>query len=144
MSVKNKRMKTLKQYRYVLSAILALTALVLIRAHHPGIFRYNAVKWAEPSVTGENIITTGEILSADEKILIVKLDASCQAPDVSGASVVSADPHAILEGDYFRKVRKNRGPVVLCSDDVSVSARVWKVLSEMGIRKLYILKKDPA
>jgi hypothetical protein len=144
MSVKNTTMKALKQYKYVLAACLVLAALVLIRAWNPGIFRYDAVKWAMPSAAGENIMTQDELSTAGEGLLIVMLDTSCTAPDLSGAAVIAADPQTVLEGETFRKIRKNKSPVILCAGDTSVSARVWMVLSEMGIRELYILKKDPA
>jgi hypothetical protein len=144
MPVKSTTMKTLKQYKYVLAACLVLAALVLIRAWNPGIFRYDAVKWAMPSATGENIVTQDELFTAGGGMLIVMLDTACAAPDFSGATVVTADPQTILEGETTRKIRKNKGPVILCAGDTSVSARVWMVLSEMGIRNLYILKRDPA
>ena len=140
MPVKSTMMKTVKQYRYVLAAVTVLAVLVLIRAFNPGIFRYNAAKWAEPSVTGENIMTAGELSTAGEGLLIVLLDESFTAPEVSGAAVIAVDPQAILADDNLRKIRKNSGPVVLCAEDNSVSARVWMVLSEMGIKNLYILK----
>jgi 3-mercaptopyruvate sulfurtransferase SseA len=39
----------------------------------------------------------------------------------------------------MREIRKNKGPVILVSGDTSVSARVWMVLSETGMKNLYIL-----
>jgi len=32
-----------------------------------------------------------------------------------------------------------KGPVILYSNDISVSARVWMVLSQTGIKNIYIL-----
>jgi hypothetical protein len=144
MPVKSTTMKTLKKYRFILAAVVLLAVLVLIRSFNPGTFRYDAVKWAIPSAAGENIIAPHELLAAGEGTLIVMLDDSCPASDFSGAAVITADPQNILEGETIRKIRNNNGQVVLCAEDVSVSARVWIVLSEMGIRKLRILKKDPA
>ncbi|MCK7537140.1 MAG: rhodanese-like domain-containing protein [Marinilabiliales bacterium] len=50
------------------------------------------------------------------------------------------NPESILEKENLKLIRKNKGPVILCSDDSSVSARVWMVLSEMGIKNIYILQ----
>lgn len=144
MPVKNATMKTVKKYKYILAAVAMLAALVLIRAFNPGTFRYDAVKWAEPSVTGENIVTPDNLPALGDDILFVILDADSQAPEMPGAVRLTADPGELLSRDYIRKVRQNKGPVVLCAGDLSVSARVWMVLSETGIRKLYILRKDPA
>ena len=137
-------MKTVIKYKYVLAAVAVLAVLVLIRTLNPGIFRYDAVKWAEQSVTGGNIVSPDNLQAIGNDILFVILDADCQTPDMAGAVRLAAAPGDLLTGENLRKIRKNKGPVVLCSEDMSVSSRVWMVLSETGIRKLYILKKDPA
>jgi len=137
-------MKTVKQYKYVLAAVVAVAVFVMFRAYNPGIFRYDAVKWAGPSASGENIITPEKLQGIGGKILFVTLDKKCQVPEMQGTQVLATDPGDLFSGDVIRKIRRNDGPVVLCAGDSSVSARVWMVLSETGIRKLYILKKDPA
>ena len=144
MPVKSITMNTVIKYKYVLAAVVVLAVLVLIRALNPGIFRYDAVKWAEPSVTGENIVTPEKLPAHGDDILFVILDTDCQVPDISGAVKLTAAPGDLLSGENLRKIRKSKGPVVLCSEDISVSSRVWMVLSQTGIRNLYILKKDPA
>ncbi|MDF1560117.1 MAG: hypothetical protein P1P83_07905 [Bacteroidales bacterium] len=137
-------MKTLKQYKYVLAAVVVLAALAAVRAFNPGIFRYDAVRWAEPSVRGENMISRDKLPTIGGEVLFVMLDTDCQVPDLPGTTILTADPQDLVSGDYSGKIRRNKGPVVLCSEDLSISARVWMVLSETGIRNLYILRKDPA
>jgi len=143
MPVKSITMKTVIKYKYVLAAVVVLAVLVLIRAFNPNIFRYDAVKWAAPSVTGENIVTPEKLPATGDKILFVILDTDFQVPDMAGSVRLTASPGDLLSGENLRKIRKNKGPVVLCSEDMSVSSRVWMILSETGIRQLYILKKDP-
>lgn len=138
------KMKTFRKYRLVLAGVMILAALVLIRTFNPRIFRYDAVKWAEPSVTGMNIVTSDKLTITGDDVLFIILDTDCQVPEIAGAGKLSADAGDLLSGDNIRKIRQSKGPVVLCSGDVSVSSRVWMVLSEMGIRRLYIFKKDPA
>jgi hypothetical protein len=143
MPVKSITMKTVIKYKYVLAAVVVLAVLVLIRAFNPNIFRYDAARWAEPSVTGENIVTPEKLPATGGKILFVILDTDFQVPDMGGSVRMTASPGDLLSGENLRKIRKNKGPVVICSEDMSVSSRVWMVLSETGIRQLYILKKDP-
>lgn len=143
MPVKSITMKTVIKYKYVLAAVVVLAVLVLIRAFNPNIFRYDAARWAEPSVTGENIVTPEKLPATGGKILFVILDTDFQVPDMAGSVRLTASPGDLLSGENLRKIRKNKGPVVLCSEDMSVSSRVWMILSETGIRQLYILKKDP-
>jgi 3-mercaptopyruvate sulfurtransferase SseA len=52
------------------------------------------------------------------------------------------EPGLILENENLTIIRKNRGPVILFSDDSSVSARIWLVLSEMGMKNIYILQNE--
>lgn len=137
-------MKTVIRYKYVLAAVVVLAVLVLIRALNPGIFRYDAVKWAEPSAMGGNIVSPDNLTAIGNKILFVILDADCEVPDMAGAVKLTVSPGDLLSGENLRNIRKSKGPVVLCSEDMSVSSRVWMILSETGIRQLYILKKDPA
>lgn len=137
-------MKTLKQYKYIVAASVLLAALAAIRTFNPGIFRYDAVRWAEPSAGGEHIISVDELPATGGEVLFVVLDDSCQILDLPGSAILMTDPQELAAGDYIRKIRKSKGPVIFCSGDMSVSARVWMVLSETGIRDLYILKKDPA
>lgn len=143
MPVKSITMKTVIKYKHVLAAVVVLAVLVLIRAFNPNIFRYDAARWAEPSVTGENIVTPEKLPATGGKILFVILDTDFQVPDMGGSVRMTASPGDLLSGENLRKIRKNKGPVVICSEDMSVSSRVWMVLSETGIRQLYILKKDP-
>lgn len=143
MPVKSITMKTVIKYKYVLAAVVVLAVLVLIRAFNPNIFRYDAARWAEPSVTGENIVTPEKLPATGDNILLVLLDPDCLVPDIAGAVKLTTAPGDLLSGENLRKIRKNKGPVVLCSEDMSVSSRVWMILSETGIRQLYILKKDP-
>lgn len=144
MPVTDTMMETLKKYRFVLAAVVLLAVPVLLRSFMPGIFRYDAVKWAGPSASGENIISPEKLQGIGGKILFVTLDKECLVPEMPGTEVLATDPGDLFSGDVIRKIRRNDGPVVLCAGDSSVSARVWMVLSETGIRKLYILKKDPA
>jgi hypothetical protein len=144
MSVNNRVMKRLNQFKYVLVIAGALAILTVIRAINPAIFRYDAVRWAEPSVEGRNEIAGDRLASMGKEMLIVMLDSTGQVPEAPGCEIMTADPHDMTLPGNIRRMRRNRGPVVLYSGDPSVSARVWMVLSEMGIKELFILKKDPA
>ena len=65
---------------------------------------------------------------------------------VSGSRVgditVKMDPGSVLDKTYLRQIRKNKGPVILFSEDISVAAKVWMILSETGIKDLYILSES--
>jgi hypothetical protein len=133
------RIKLIKQYGIVLSVFLLVAALVLIRTFSHGNFRYDAVKWAEPSSTGSNILSEDQVTALDGEKLLIDLGKEAMAGNRFQDITVRMDPESVLEKQNLKLIRKNKGPVILFSDDISVSAKVWMVLSEMGVKDIYIL-----
>jgi len=132
-------MKYIKQYWLVLSIFLLVAFLVMIRAFSNKSFSYDAVKWAEPSALGANILNEDMIPLLSGKILLVYLGGEATVSEPFQGNTLTADPAAVLEKENLTLIRKNKGPVILYSDDISVSARIWMVLSEMGMKDIYIL-----
>ncbi len=135
-------MKFLKQYRIILAVFLLVFILVLIRTFSPGQFKYDAVKWAEPSATGSNIINEAQLDAMTGKKLLVDLGAEPVSDNWFGNITVRIDPELILDKPNLKLIRKNRGPIVLYSEDISEVAKIWMILSEMGVRNLYILTES--
>ncbi|HSO78498.1 MAG TPA: rhodanese-like domain-containing protein [Bacteroidales bacterium] len=132
-------MKFLKQDWPVLSIFLLVVCLVLIRTFNRENFRYDAVRWAESSIPGSNLVTEDTIRQMDGEVLLINLGKLSQSDIKTKVNTVNLDPGLILEKENLTLIRKNKGPVILLSDDSSVSARVWLVLSEMGMKNIYIL-----
>ncbi len=135
-------MKFLKQYWLVLSIFLLVVCMVLFRTFNREQFRYDAVKWAESSIPGSNLVTEDKIMKMDGKVLLINLGNVSPSDRKLQVNTVTMDPGLILEKENFTVIRKNRGPVILFSDDRSISARVWLVLSEMGLKNIYIFQND--
>lgn len=135
-------MKFLKQYWPVLSIFLLVVCLVLIRTFNREKFRYDAVRWAESSIPGSNLVTEDKILKMEGQVLLINLGNELQSDRKTQVNTVNLDPGLILEKENLTFIRKNKGPVILFSGDNSVSARVWLVLSEMGMKNIYILNND--
>jgi hypothetical protein len=134
-------MKFIKRYWLVLSITLLAVILVMIRTYSHN-FRYDAVRWAEPSALRSNIITEDQIPGMSSHLLLITLGS--EAPEIEQLQdkTVRLDTESVLEKNNLSLIRKNKGPVILYSDDNSVSARVWMVLSEMGIKNLFILQNE--
>jgi hypothetical protein len=134
-------MKLLRQYWLVLSIILLAVILVLIRTYSHN-FRYDAVRWAEPSVLQSNILTEDQISAMSSDMLLITLGDGSPSIEKSQVKIMQLNPESILEKANLSLIRKNKGPVILFSGDSSVSARVWMVLSEMGIKNIFILEDE--
>jgi len=134
-------MKFLRQFWLVLSITLLAVILVMIRTYSHN-FRYDAVRWAEPSAVRSNILTEDQISGMSSDILLITLGNKAPAIEQLQDKILKLNPESILEKTNLSLIRKNKGPVILFSDDNSVSARVWMVLSEMGIKNIFILQAD--
>ncbi len=77
------------------------------------------------------------------KKLLVDLGTEPVSGSRFGDISVRMDPGSILDKSNIRQIRKNKGPVILYSGNTSEAAKVWMILSEMGIKDLYILS-EPA
>jgi hypothetical protein len=133
-------MKFLKQYRFVLIIILVMGVLVVFRSFSRTSFRYDAARWAETSVQGSNLLTVDQLSTLTGEIMLLNLGSEA---DLSGSlqdEAVTVKPESITDKANLKLIRNHKGPVLLFSDDLSVSARVWMVLSEMGMKNIYILR----
>lgn len=137
-------MKFIKQYWIVLSIFLLITCMIMIRAFSTRNFRYDALKWAEPSALGINLLTEDMIPLLNGKMLLVNLGNKAAGDDRFKNNTLMVEPLAVLDKENLSRIRKNDGPVILFSEDTSLSARIWMVLSEMGMKDLYILPYDNA
>jgi rhodanese-related sulfurtransferase len=135
-------MKFLKQYRFVLIIFLVIVALVLLRSFSRTGFRYDAARWAESSVDGSNLLTADQLSTLTGEVMLLNLGSEAAIPDEIQVKVLNMNAESITGKENLTLIRKHRGPVILYSDDPSVSARAWMILSEMGMKNVYIFQ-DP-
>ncbi len=135
-------MKFLKQYRFVLIIFLVIVALVLFRSFSRTGFRYDASRWAEASFDGSNLLTADQLSTLTGEVMLLNLGSEAAIPDEIQVKVLNMSAASITGKENLTLIRKHRGPVILYSDDHSVSARAWMILSEMGMKNVYIFQ-DP-
>jgi hypothetical protein len=134
-----KPMKLIKKYRVVILIFSLVTLLVILRTFSQNNFRYDAVKWAAPSVLGSNILTENQAVSIEGKKLIIALGSEVTVSEQLQSNVLRMEAESILDKSNLEILRGNKGPVILYSGQISVSAKVWMVLSEMGLKNIYII-----
>jgi hypothetical protein len=134
-------LKTLKiKKRYLLSVactIVLLITLILVKGITHGHFRTNALKWSEKSM-GRNNLVDRTIISNKANVMIIQLNSS-HIIKSKNIETIAVDPQKILEKEYLRKILKYKGLKVLDSNDKALSARMWMLLSQVGVKDLYIL-----
>jgi len=134
-------MKILKEYRLIILIVLILVAAIIFRTYNGSGFKYDALKRAESSIGGANIITVDMIAGLQGKKLIIDLGGSGQPSSDFSGKILKISPDSILDRQFLKSIRRFRGPVILCASDKPQLARVWMILSQTGIRDLYILNE---
>ncbi|HCM59814.1 MAG TPA: hypothetical protein DIS74_05490 [Bacteroidales bacterium] len=132
-------MKFLKQYRFALIIFLVIIALVLLRSFSRAGFRYDAARWVEASVDGSNLITTNQLSALKGEIMLLNLGSEAGLPGALVEKAVTMSPESVTVKENLKQIRNHKGPVILYSENRSVSARVWMILSEMGMKNIFIL-----
>jgi hypothetical protein len=137
-------MERLKQYRLVIVILVTVLTLVIIRSVSTNHFKPDAKKLAEPSVMRSNLISNEEMASISGEVLLINLGGANAEGDGNGSKteVLSISPDAILDKSIIKRLSGFDGKIVLASSDASVSARMWMLLSQMGIDNLFILTAD--
>lgn len=131
-------MEIIRKYKVVLIIVLPLMILVLARSVSGNHFKTDAKKWAEPSFLRTNILTKDHLPGLAGQILFIGLDKKDSLETNSMGTRLDIPPDELLVKDNFRIIKNHKGPVLICSSDAGISARVWMVLSQMGIKDIYI------
>lgn len=134
-------MKLLKQYSFILIVFLLMVVLVLFRLFSRTGFRYDAARLAESSVQGTNIVYQNQPAPPmDGAVVVLNLEGDTRSLGKLQDEAVTVSPESITDKNILNLIRTHKGPVLIYSDDSSVSARVWMVLAEMGMENVYILR----
>lgn len=142
MVVVNKKTKNMKSKKLIIvgSISLLLLALVLIRAFNQRHFRNDLSQWAAPSLAKENMVSkAGLKLKSLSEPLLVNLDHQNNLVPNSNFEILNIEVENILDRKNLTSIRKHKGSVVLMSEQPEVSARTWMLLSQMGLKHLYLL-----
>lgn len=135
-------MNLLKKYGIVSAIFLIILLAVLYRSFNHSGFRYDAPRHAESSIPGSNIITEEQITALKADLLIVDLGSKGLLKEKYNEIILEADPGSILQKKNIKKIERHNGPVILVSSENSISARIWMLLSQKGLKNLYILTQE--
>ncbi len=106
-------------------------------------FKPDAEKLATASFTGANLVNREQVAALGTQTLVVKLGSGLAGRTdlTSDTLFIAAD--RLLDKANLKTIKAHRGPVLLVSDDPSISAKAWMILSQMGYRDLFVLtEKD--
>lgn len=122
----------------IASAIIVLITIIAVRSFSNNRFRNNAEKWIQKSVDKSNLITPSELANLKSELLIVDMSGNKEIP-VKNATFFQVDAGRIIDKENLKRLRNHDGDIILFSGDLAISARIWMIMSQMGIKNLYIL-----
>jgi hypothetical protein len=135
-------MDFLKKNTVSIAIVLTVLILVLIRSFGTDHFKSDAIKWAEPSFSKANIVSFSQIANLTGEKLIVNLGSVNEDLNKSKITVLNISPASILDKNNIRLIKKHKGPVLLFSAEVGVSAKLWMILCQLGIKNIFILTNN--
>lgn len=134
-------MEIIRKYGVVIGIVAVVLILVILRSAGDN-FRPDAAKWAQSSYSGENLVTLEDLPGIDGVPLVVRLDEKAGEFQIEGAENLIVVPASILDKPNLNIIKKHDGPVLLASGDQAVSAGIWMILSQMGIKNIFILSTN--
>lgn len=132
-------MNVINKYKVVIAVVLPVLILVILRSLSINHFRSDAKKWAERSVMRSNIITAEKIGMVQGEKLIINLSKEGSESVPFQLSGINIPEDSILNKMKLKTIRNHKGPVLLYSNETAVSARIWMVLSQLGLKNIFIL-----
>ena len=135
-------METLLKNKILIAILLFIIVLVSIRLFGSGHFKSDTKKWFEPSANKTNLITEERLKAIDGKKLYINLSPQGQSNTDNLNSSISIPADSVLTGKYLKTIKNFSGAIILRSDNITLSSKVWMILSQMGISNLYILVRD--
>lgn len=135
-------MELIRKYKAILLVVIPIVILVIFRATGTNHFGPDAKKLAEASFSGLNIIIPDKVNQLNGDKLLINLGKDVIKHNFEGAIVKVISPDSILAKENIRMMKKHEGPIVLYSSENSISVRLWMLLSQMGIKDLYVLSEN--
>lgn len=133
-------MTFIKKYRIIIAVVLPVLILVILRSAVPNRFRPDAARWAEPSVTGSNLMTLEKFNALPGEKLFIATDDSTEI--VINSEMLKIPASSILDDRNIKIIRDHQGPVLLISSANGSAAKTWMILSQLGIKNIYILDNN--
>ena len=132
-------MKIVKKYIIVIAIALPVLILITVKTFNATGFKYDAKRWSIPSFNGSNLVSSSGISAIQGNKLIVILDSGSEEELNKSAVTVRIPPNEILERKNLKLIREHKGAVLLYSADPSLSSRIWMLVSQTGLKNIYIL-----
>jgi hypothetical protein len=135
-------MGIINRYKVIIAIVVPIIILVLIRSVGSNHFKSDAAKLALPSLDKINLIDLKNIETISGEKLIIILDNSEFKQGENAAKTINIPADSIVAKKSLKTILAHSGPVLLYSSEPALSARIWMVLSQLGIKDILIMTSE--
>ncbi len=132
-------MEKLKGLKGVLLILLVVLVLVIVKTTGKNRFKQDAREAIEAVESNNFQVTLKKLKGAENQYLIVDLSESGSAPIENSVKLSFGK---LLEESSLEKFKSTENKILLVSDDISVAAKAWVILNQMGLKNVYILANE--
>lgn len=144
-AVNKSRMKMIaliKKYSLVSLVSTFILVLLVLRLSSGTKFRPDAEKHSQEGLSGSNIVDKARVLESPASFSIINLEHNSGETLFSLSQEISIDPGDILDKDILNTIKGLDGSKVLVSNNIELAARSWVLLSQKGIKDLFIMSDE--
>jgi len=127
------------EYRFVIAVLAIIVGFSVARTVSGNHFRNGAERNAAPAFDGTNLVTMEEMAEKKAGALIINMGMAADNEFLNDMETLNLVPGDINNRDLIRKIKRSAVPVVLVSDEPSLSAAAWMILAQKGVRDIYIM-----
>lgn len=133
----------MKKIRYIISAAIFVMLIILIvsKKVKDNYYTLDTKKVYSMTIDSSVIITKNELSRFAGDPVVVSLSEPDKPADtaLNNFTVRYVKPADLLNRENKHFYKKNNGPILLYSNDESLAAQAWVILTKKGFKNLYVL-----
>ncbi len=131
-------MKQIKSLGIVFLIIIIILVLVVARTSNKNLFKQNPKNATENC----NSISINYVNKLSNNYLVVNLGSSDNFDSSQFTNAVNISFENILEKNNQDILKEAEGEILLYSEDISMAAKAYVILNQLGFKKVLILEKE--
>ncbi len=135
-------MKQLKSLRYVFLFLIIVLVFVLIRSFSQNLFKLDPGNAVEAIQNNRNAITLTQLEALKTNYLVINLGSGAKFDSINTKNSINIPVENILDKSNMTILKEANDEIILYSADVTLTAKAWVILNQLGFKKLLILTPE--
>ncbi len=135
-------MRQLKNFKIVILVIVVLLILVIVRNSDQNLFKKDAKIVIEAVQNNSNLITINQIQKLKNPYLVIDLGSESISDSIQFQHSVKIPVENILDKANRKILDKANGTLLLFSNDIATSSKVYVILNQLGYKNVLIITSE--